>query len=52
MSNLITVDKGRVLVNRTALRDPAVKAVLTRLHKTNYEFTSSPSDHWYISDHD
>ena len=52
MSDLIPIDQGRVLVSRSALKDPAVLATLTHLHDTNYEFRPHPTGSWYISDHD
>ena len=52
MSDLIPIDQGRVLVSRSALKDPAVLAALTQLHDTNYEYRSHPSGYWDISDHD
>ena len=52
MSDLIPIDQGRVLVSRSALKDPAVLATLTHLHDTNYEFRPHPTGYWNISDYD
>ena len=49
---LIPFDQGRVLVNRSALKDPAVMAALTHLHDINYEYKSHASGYWQVSDRD
>ena len=48
--DLTPIYDGRVLVNESAMRDPAVAAPLAAMAARNFEPLPTPSGHWNISD--
>ena len=48
--DLTPIYDGRVLVNGSAMKDPAVAAALAAMAARNFEPLPTPSGHWNISD--
>ena len=52
-NQLRPIYQGRVLVNKTAMQDPAVKAALAAMAARNFEPLPTPNEGvWNISDRD
>ena len=41
---------GKVLVNKSAMKDPVLMAVLADMAKRDFEPIEHPTGRWYISD--
>jgi len=41
---------GKVLVNKSAMKDPVLMAVLADMANRNFEPLPTPTGRWYISD--
>tara|TARA_S200000501_G_scaffold216816_1_gene203510 strand:+ start:469 stop:633 length:165 start_codon:yes stop_codon:yes gene_type:complete len=48
--DLTPVYNGRVLVNKSAMKDPAVQAALAAMAARNFEPLPTPQGSWNISD--
>ena len=42
--------EGRVLVNKSAMKDPVLMAVLADMAKRDFQPIKHPTGRWYISD--
>ena len=51
-SDLTPMFDGCVMMNKSAMNDPIIMAVLAEQAQTNFEYKSTPSGTWNISDRD
>ena len=51
-SDLTPMFDGCVMMNKSAMNDPIIMAVLAEQAQTNFEYKPTPSGSWNISDRD
>ena len=49
-NDLTPIYDGRVLVNKSAMQDPVLMAVLADMAKRDFQPLEHPTGRWYISD--
>tara|TARA_B000000557_G_scaffold14614_1_gene11453 strand:+ start:239 stop:400 length:162 start_codon:yes stop_codon:yes gene_type:complete len=49
-NKLIKAFEGQVLLSESSLKDKAVMAALTAMHKEGFQYRSHPGGTWNISD--